>query len=79
MRLQKQLSRKVGNKEYPKYVIIVPPKEIEALGWAEGEFLECKSKDQELIIRREDVQKIQMRKAAAKKAWEKRRGKRAGS
>lgn len=26
MKLQKQLSRKVGEKEYPKWVIIVPPK-----------------------------------------------------
>ena len=39
MRLQKQTSRKVGDKEYSKYVIIVPPDRIDKLGWHEGEEL----------------------------------------
>lgn len=68
MRLQKQLSRKVGNKEYPKWVIIVPPKQIETLGWKEGEYLASEVNDEELIIQREAVEKIQKRKEAAKKA-----------
>ena len=46
MRLQKQLSRKVGNKEYAKYVIVVPPKTIEALEWKD------EAKENKLIIRR---------------------------
>jgi len=62
MRLQKQLSRKVGDKEYPKWVIIVPPKQIGNLGWKEGEYLESEVNNQGLIIRREDIQKIQKRK-----------------
>lgn len=73
MRLQKQLSRKVGNKEYPKWVIIVPPKQIDTLGWKEGEYLESEVNSQELVIRREDIQKIQKRKEAAKKAWKTRK------
>ena len=73
MRLQKQLSRKVGNKEYPKWVIIVPPKQIETLGWKEGEYLASETNNEELIIQREAVEKIQKRKEAAKKAWETRK------
>ena len=69
MKLQKQLSRKVREKEYPKWVITIPPKQIKELDWSEGEFLESEINNQELIIRREDVQKIQKRKEAAEKAW----------
>ena len=36
MRLQKQLSRKSGNKEYAKWVLVVPPEKITQLGWKEG-------------------------------------------
>lgn len=79
MRLQKQLSRKVGDKEYPKWVIIVPPKQIDALGWMEGEYLESEVNSQELIIRRENPEKTQKRSEAAKKAWKKRRAKKGGS
>lgn len=73
MRLQKQLSRKYGNKEYPKWVITIPPKQVEALGWNEGEFLESEVNIQELIIRREDEEKAQKRKVAAEKAWKTRK------
>jgi bifunctional DNA-binding transcriptional regulator/antitoxin component of YhaV-PrlF toxin-antitoxin module len=73
MRLQKQLSRKYGNKEYPKWVITIPPKQVEALGWNEGEFLRSEVNTQELIIRREDETKARKRKEAAEKAWEKRK------
>jgi len=73
MKLQKQLSRKVGNKEYPKWVITIPPKQIKSLGWKEGEYLASEINNQELIIRREDIRKAQKRKEAARKAWETRR------
>ena len=73
MKLQKQLSRKVGNKEYPKWVITIPPKQIRTLGWREGEFLESEINSQELVIRREDIREIQKRKEAAKKAWKTRK------
>ncbi len=73
MRLQKQLSRKVGDKEYPKWVITIPPKKIKELDWGEGEFLESEVNNQELIIRKEDAQKAQKRKEAAKRAWKTRK------
>ena len=73
MKLQKQLSRKYGNKEYPKWVIIVPPRQIEVLGWSEGEYLESEVRERELIVRRENPQKAEKRKEAARKAWKTRR------
>lgn len=75
MRLQKQLSRKVGVKEYPKWVITIPPKQVEALGWKEGESLEGEINIQELIIRKEDEKKALKRKEAAEKAWKTRKQK----
>lgn len=75
MKLQKQLSRRVGNKEYPKWVITIPPKQIRALGWKEGEFLESEISSQKLVIRKEDIRKRQKRKEAAKKAWDTRKKK----
>lgn len=75
MKLQKQLSRKVGNKEYPKWIITIPPKQIKELGWKEGEYLESEVNSEELTIRKEDIQKREKRKEAAKKAWEKRKSK----
>jgi len=74
-KLQKQLSRRVGNKEYPKWVITIPPKQIEALGWEEGEYLESETNSEELVIRRENPAKTQKRSEAARKAWKKRKSK----
>ena len=51
MKLQKQLSRKVGNKEYAKWVITLPPSKIEAVGWKEGQELEEVVKDGKIILR----------------------------
>lgn len=51
MQLQRQLSRKHKGKEYPKYTVVIPPKEIEKLGWNEGVRLEPEIKDSELILR----------------------------
>jgi len=73
VRLQKQLSRKVGNKEYAKWIITIPPKQVQALGWNEGEFLESEVNSRELVIRREDERKAQRMKEAAEKAWETRK------
>lgn len=76
MRLQKQLSRRVGDREYPKWVIIVPPKQIKELGWLEGEFLESEVNSQGLIVRRENPQKVEKRREAARKAWKTRKSER---
>lgn len=73
MKLQKQLSRRVGSKEYPKWVITIPPKQIEALGWKEGEYLESEVNSQELTVRRENPQKAEKRREAARKAWKTRK------
>lgn len=50
MKLQKQLSRKIGNTEYAKYVLVVPPTTIQELGWKEGEELVFKIQGKRLII-----------------------------
>jgi len=50
MKLQKQVSRKVKDKEYGKYVVVIPPEEIEELGWAEGQELKPEVKGRRLII-----------------------------
>ena len=76
MKLQKQLSRKVGDKEYPKWVITIPPKHINALGWCEGEYLESQINGQELIVRKENPQKAEKRREAARKAWKTRKAER---
>lgn len=50
MKLQKQLSRKVGQTEYPKYVVTIPPSQVMELGWKEGEKLEAKVNGTKLIL-----------------------------
>ena len=51
MKLQKQLSRKVGTTEYAKFVVTIPPKEIEKLGWKEGQELEIIAKGKKAEIK----------------------------
>lgn len=51
MRLQKQLSRKVGSEEYAKWVVVIPPEKIRELGWKEGLELDFDSKKNELILK----------------------------
>jgi len=50
MKLQKQLSRKVGDVEYAKWVLVVPPNIIEKLKWKEGQELEVKIKENSLVV-----------------------------
>jgi hypothetical protein len=40
LKLQKRLNRKVGNKEYSKWVVVLPENKISNLGWKEGVDLE---------------------------------------
>ncbi len=51
MKLQKQVSRVVEGIEYVKWVIIIPPSQIEKLGWSEGEELESKVNGNALTVR----------------------------
>ncbi len=53
MKLQKQLSRKVGTQEYPKYVVTISPKTIKKLGWKAGQQLKIEIKGKEAKIRPE--------------------------
>jgi bifunctional DNA-binding transcriptional regulator/antitoxin component of YhaV-PrlF toxin-antitoxin module len=50
MKLQKQLSRKVESKIYPKYVMTIPPDCIQKLGWKKGVELEVKVENNKLVV-----------------------------
>jgi hypothetical protein len=50
MKLQKQLSRKYKEKEYPKYLVVISPKDIEELGWNEQDELISKIEEGTLVI-----------------------------
>ena len=44
------MSRKVGDTEYVKWVLVIPPNIIEELKWKEGQELEAKIKENKLVI-----------------------------
>ncbi len=50
MKLQKQLSRKVGTTEYAKFVVVIPPEDIKKIGWKEGEELKIDTRYKKAII-----------------------------
>ena len=52
MHLQKQQSRVYKGKEYPKYLIVIPPKDVDKLGWNEQDELESLIDGNKLIIAR---------------------------
>ena len=49
-KLQKQLSRKVGNKKYPKYVVVIPPEIIKEAELGEGDELEINVKKGKIVL-----------------------------
>lgn len=51
MKLQKQLSRKVGNIIYPKYLVVIPPKVVKRVGWKEGTELDADVKERKIILK----------------------------
>ncbi len=51
MRLQKQLSRRVGAKKYAKWVVVIPPEDIEKAGLKEGDELEVKVEKRKITIK----------------------------
>lgn len=51
MKLQKQLSRKVGNTVYPKYLVVIPPDTVKEAGWKEGTELNADVKDGKVILK----------------------------
>lgn len=50
VKLQKQVSRKVGEKEYSKYVVVIPLDKIQEAGFKEGQELSIKSEHKKIII-----------------------------
>lgn len=52
MRLQKQKTREVKGKEYFRWTVVIPPDEVEELGWEEGEELTSIPRGEKLVIER---------------------------
>jgi len=57
MKLQSQVSRRVGDKEYKKFWIVIPQKIIKKLGFKAGDELKADVKGDKLIIER-DLEKV---------------------
>lgn len=49
-KLQKQLSRKVGDREYTKYVTVIPQKIIEDSGLKDGDNLDIRLSKGKIVI-----------------------------
>ncbi|MBS3081007.1 AbrB/MazE/SpoVT family DNA-binding domain-containing protein [Candidatus Pacearchaeota archaeon] len=53
MKLQSQISRKYGEKEYRKYWVVISEKLVKKLGWKRGEDLEAEVKGDKLVIEKD--------------------------
>ena len=53
MRLQSQVSRKVGDTEYKKFWVVLPEKLLKKLGWKVGQELEAEIKGDKLAIEKD--------------------------
>ncbi len=51
MKLQKQLSRHFAGREYPKWVVVLPPRVVRELGWKEGQELVAEIEGRSLRVR----------------------------
>ena len=51
MQIQLQISRRIGNKEYEKFMIVVAPKIIRELKWKQGDKLDPRVEEGELRIK----------------------------
>ncbi|MFY3739818.1 MAG: antitoxin component of MazEF toxin-antitoxin module [Candidatus Nitrosomirales archaeon] len=60
MKLQKRFNRKVAGKEYSKWVVNLPPEEVERLGWEEGVDLEATIKDDKLILKSKSGKRVKI-------------------
>ncbi len=56
MKLQKRLSRKVGDKEYDKWIITIPPSKVKELGWKEGDNIDLKIEKAQAILSKKRLQ-----------------------
>ncbi|MGI9566699.1 MAG: AbrB/MazE/SpoVT family DNA-binding domain-containing protein [Nitrosopumilus sp.] len=50
MRLQKRFNRKVGGKEYSKWILTIPPDIIDELKWTEGDELDISIRKGKLTV-----------------------------
>ena len=55
MKLQKRFNRKVGDKEYSKWVVVLPNDKIQELGWSEGAELDIDAKKGVITLKPRDV------------------------
>ena len=53
MKLQKRLSRKYKGKEYYKYILVIPEKEIDKAKFKKGDELLLESKKGEIKVKKE--------------------------
>ncbi|MCV0372986.1 MAG: hypothetical protein K5793_05470 [Nitrosarchaeum sp.] len=51
MKLQKQVNRIVGDKEYSKWVVAIPPEKIDEAGWKVGDEIDAIVKHHEIILK----------------------------
>lgn len=49
--LQKQVSRKVGDREYAKYVVVIPEDKIREAGLKEGQELKVEAKENKIVLK----------------------------
>ncbi|MGQ0792031.1 MAG: AbrB/MazE/SpoVT family DNA-binding domain-containing protein [Nitrosopumilaceae archaeon] len=51
MKLQRQLSRMVGNTYYPKWTVVIPPDMIKQAGWRVGQELEAEIRGKNITLK----------------------------
>lgn len=54
LKLQRRLNRKVGKKEYSKWVVVLSAEDVEKAGWKEGDDLKADVKDGDMILSKTD-------------------------
>ena len=52
MKLQSQVSRKVGDTEYEKFWVVIPNKILKDLKWKSGQELDGEVKDGKLVVKK---------------------------
>lgn len=58
-KLQKQLSRKVGDKEYVKYIVVLPSEIVREAGLEEGGEIEIEFKDNKIVLKKPKLALLQ--------------------
>lgn len=58
MKLQNQVSRKVGDTKYLKSWVVIPNKLLELLKWKTGQELEGEIKEDKLIIKKKKKENV---------------------